>query len=160
MGAWYAIGGAALYLSCFGMSIVSALVPWVNGEALLIIAAALARSPWDLVCLVLLASAGQMVGKCVLYWAGRGTVRFKSVRVGRTLSAWRERFEKSPTKSFALVFVSSALGIPPFYVVTVLAGALRVQFGRFVAVGTCGRLVRFGLIVFMKPVVLQLWHRL
>ncbi len=145
-----------LYASCFLLSIVSALIPWVNGEVLLLSLAALVRTPFPLIALVLLASAGQMAGKCVLYWAGRGVVPLRSGRIGKTMTSWKERFERSSSRPMGLVFVSSALGIPPFYVITVLAGAFRLRFGRFIAVGTCGRLVRFGVLVLVPQVAVHL----
>ena len=150
------MGEIGLYLSCFVLSIVSALVPWVNGEVLLLSLAALVRSPFPLLVLVLLASAGQMAGKCVLYWAGRGVIPLRSGRIGITLASWRERFERSSSRPMGLIFVSSALGIPPFYVVTILAGAFRVRFGRFIAVGSCGRLLRFGVLVLVPQVAVRI----
>lgn len=158
MESWCQIGATGLHLSCFALSVVSALVPWVNGEVLLLALTALARSPLEVAALVLLASAGQMAGKCALYWAGRGVVPLRSARARRTLASWKERFERSPSRLLGLVFVSSALGIPPFYVVTILAGAFRVRFGRFMAVGACGRVLRFGLLVLIPQIVLRLFH--
>ena len=46
-----------------------------------------------------------------------------------------------------IVLTSSIVGVPPFYVTTVLAGALRMSFARWLIVGSMGRLVRFGAIV-------------
>jgi membrane protein YqaA with SNARE-associated domain len=158
MEAWHQLGVTGLYLGCFGLSMVSALVPWVNGEVLLLTLAVPARSPFELLILVLLASAGQMAGKCFLYWAGRGAVRFQSGRMRRALPAWKERFERSPAKMLALVFVSSAVGIPPFYVITILAGAFRVRFGPFLTIGACGRIVRFTTLVFVPWIMIQ-WFR-
>jgi membrane protein YqaA with SNARE-associated domain len=152
------VSTAGMYISCFALSIVSALLPWVNCELLLLSLAALVGSPRELVCLVLLTSIGQMTGKCALYWAGRGTMRFRGSRVSRTTASWRERFERSSSRPLTFVFVSSALGIPPFYVTTILAGAIRLQFGRFVGVGLCGRLVRFGLIVFIPQLAIRLFR--
>jgi membrane protein YqaA with SNARE-associated domain len=156
MEAWHPLGVIGLFLGCFGLSIVSALVPWVNGEVLLLSLTAWARSPWDIVILVLLTSAGQMVGKCLLYWVGRGTVRFQSRRIHQVVTTWKERFERSPSKSLGLVFFSSAVGIPPFYVITLLAGSFRMKFGPFIGVGTCGRLVRFGTLVAIPQLALHL----
>lgn len=156
MGTWHPIGAAGLYLGCFGLSIVSALVPWVNGEVLLLGLTTLARSPSDLVLLVLLASGGQMVGKCILYWAGRGTTRFPSKYLRRAAASWKDRLERSPSRMLALVFLSSAVGIPPFYVITVLAGAFRIRFGPFVGAGLCGRLVRFGALVAIPQLAFRL----
>lgn len=149
---------AGVYFSCFVLSIVSAIVPWVNCELLLLSLSALAGSTHQLVCLVLLTITGQMAGKCALYWAGRGTIRFPNTRVSHTIALWRGRLMRSSSRPLALVFISSAFGIPPFYVTTVLAGAARLKFGRFLGVGMCGRLVRFGLLVFIPQVAIRLYH--
>jgi len=110
-----------------------------------------------LIGVVLVGSTGQMVGKIPLYWAGRGTVRFQAGRVAQTLDRWRDRLEKRPSGPLSLVFIASSLGIPPFYVVSVVAGALGVRFGSFLFVGLLGRLVRFGLLVFTPHIVYRLF---
>jgi membrane protein YqaA with SNARE-associated domain len=155
---WSQWNVAGPYLWCFLLSIVSALVPWVNGEVILLSLTALARSPWARAMLVLSACTGQMAGKCVLYWAGKGVIPLRSGHVKNTLSAWQGRLERSPSKMLYLVFVSSAVGIPPFYVVTIMAGALRVRFGPFFTVGACGRLVRFGALAFVPSIMFH-WFR-
>jgi membrane protein YqaA with SNARE-associated domain len=155
---WLAVDPGAIYAWCFALSLASALLPWLNCEVILLGLAALARSPLELGAIVMLTSAGQMAGKCALYWAGRGSLRFQHGRVSRTVAAWNERFERLPSGPVALVFVSSAVGIPPFYVVTVLAGALRMHFTRFMVVGTCGRLVRFGALAFVPRLVQEFRH--
>jgi len=155
METWHLLGLDGPYLLCFMLSIVSALVPWVNGEVILLSLTALAHSHWSRVFLVLSASAGQMAGKCVLYWAGKGIIPLKSCRLKEIVAAWKSRIEQSPAKLLSLVFVSSAVGIPPFYVITILAGALRVRFGPFFTLGTCGRLVRFGVLAFLPWIVLK-----
>ncbi len=155
---WNSLSFGGPYLWCFALSVVSALVPWVNGEVVLLSLTALARAPWAIAALVLAASAGQMAGKCVLYWAGRGAIPLKSDRAKKTISAWKGRFEQSTSRMLSLVFVSSVLGIPPFFVITLLAGIFRVPFGPFFTVGACGRLVRFGAIAFAPWLILQ-WFR-
>ncbi len=156
METWDLLSGAGLYLACFGLSIVSALVPWVNGEALLLSLAVWAPTPFALGAMVLLASLGQMVGKCVLYWGGRGSLRLNKGRAAKLIAAWNERLTSSPGRASLVVFVSSTVGIPPFYVITILAGALHLGFGRFVGIGLCGRVVRFGLLVLIPRLALAL----
>ncbi len=158
MGIWNQMNAAGPYFWCFTLSIVSALVPWVNGEAILLSLAALAHSPSARAFLVLTASGGQMAGKCILYWVGKGVIPLKSGRVKKTVATWSGRFDQSPSKLLTLVFVSSAVGIPPFYVITILAGTFRVRFGPFFAVGACGRLVRFGALAFVPWIVTQYFH--
>jgi membrane protein YqaA with SNARE-associated domain len=147
-----------LLLSCFLLSIVSALVPWVNGEILLLSLSAFAASPTHLAGLVLLASAGQMTGKCALYWTGRGVIPLKKGRIADKLNSWRGRFEQSSSKPMVLVFISAVFGVPPFYVITILAGVFRLRFGRFVAIGICGRLLHFGALVSIPHLGIRLFH--
>ena len=128
--------------SCFVLSIVSALVPWVNAEVILLGFAAAADSTTQLVALVGVVTAGQMIGKCLLYFVARRAAGIPR-HADRAASRWRHRLESLRRAPLTLVFVSSAVGVPPFFLVTVLAGALRVGFGGFVTAGTLGRLLRF-----------------
>jgi membrane protein YqaA with SNARE-associated domain len=145
MSAWLA--AAWVPASCFGLSVVSALVPWVNAEAILLAFASSARSGLDLVALVLVTTAGQMLGKCVLYFVAR-RARHRQVRGhDGKVERWRRRLERSPRAALTLVFVSSVVGLPPFYVVTMVAGACGVGLAGYLGAGTAGRLVRFGTLV-------------
>ena len=156
MSAWLPISPEWLFLLCFAISIVSALLPWANGEILLLSCTALARSPLDLFILVLAASVGHMAGKCGLYWASRSTITLQPGRFSDVLAKWGDRFQRSRSRLFMLVFVSSAVGIPPFYAVTIVAGALRIKFAPFIAVGACGRLIRFGLLALLPQFALHM----
>jgi membrane protein YqaA with SNARE-associated domain len=135
-----------MYATCFSLSIVSALLPWVNGEVLMLSYSAFAHSPLERIVLALLASSGQIVGKCVLYWAGRGAIPLGSGKIGRIVTSCKERFTRSSLRPMWLVFFSALSGIPPFYVITVLAGAFRLRFSHFIAVGACGRIIHFGIL--------------
>jgi membrane protein YqaA with SNARE-associated domain len=96
-----------------------------------------------------------MTGKLALYWAGRGTGRMESPRVRRLLDRWRPYFAASTGKAAALIVVSSAVGVPPFFVTTLLAGAMRMGLASFVAAGTCGRLIRFAALVLVPHFLMQ-----
>ena len=146
-----------LGLWCFGLTLVSAVVPWVNAEVIVLALPTVAKSPTSLLVFLLIATAGQMTGKCFVYLAGRRGSRV-SPRFESTVAKWRGKMEGHPSKSTALVLVSSITGIPPFYVVTLLAGALRMDFGRFLAAGTIGRLIRFGAVVSVPQLLLTLIH--
>lgn len=145
-----------VYLACFALSVVSALVPWFNGEVLLLTFAASVPSRGALVPLVLAATAGQMAGKCVLYFLARAATARRSAHTVERLGAWRQRLEARPVRALVLVFVSSAIGVPPFYVVTLLAGTLHIGFRGFVGMGTAGRLVRFGALALVPAFALHL----
>ena len=63
------IGVAAI--TTLALSFVSAIIPWVNAEAIVIALRAIAHSPAQLAGLVVVVTVGQMAGKCVVYFAGR-----------------------------------------------------------------------------------------
>jgi membrane protein YqaA with SNARE-associated domain len=138
----------ALYAATFLIALASGLIPFViNIEVILIAVAALARAPAP--AIVGLAVAGQMLAKCVLYQTGKGALNLRFIR-------WESRdraaatFQKYRRHSLAVVAISSLVGIPPFYGISLLAGAVRLSLPAFLIVGTLGRIVRFSL-VYLAP---------
>ncbi len=133
------------YASACGLAYVSALVPLVNAEALVLLYAAVAGGGERQVLGVAFAVAlGQMIGKVTLFWAGRGAAKVPSERQRKALERWGDRFSRSPASVMFLVFVSAFIGFPPFYAISLLAGAFRVNLPAFFAVGLAGRFLRFG----------------
>jgi len=146
-----------LVLSYFGLAVASAVFPWVNAEVIVLSLPAVAPSRAALILLVLIATAGQMTGKCFLYWAGRKGNKVLPGRAGQILTKWRDRLEARPSRAVALVLISSVVGLPPFYLMTLLAGALRMNFLVYLTAGTAGRLVRFGVLVTLPQLALSLF---
>lgn len=127
----------------FGLAVLSAVVPWFNAEVVMLSAVPLAASPLQLGLLVGAVTAGQMTGKATMYWIAR---RSHPARLQPFLDRWGARLESRPATALGVTFISSTVGFPPFYLVSMAAGALRVTFGGFLAVGTAGRLLHFGLV--------------
>lgn len=96
--------------------------------------------------MALLTAFGQMLAKSALYLAGRGVLSLP-LRSGRKLDALRARLEGNRAGVTGVLFASACAGVPPFYVVSVLAGTLRWSLPRFVVVGFCGRLLRFTIVL-------------
>ncbi len=149
------VAGAWTEPACLGLAVLSAIIPWFNVEILVLALPAVARSSLHLSGLVLLVTLGQMLGKCVVYWTSRSGRAVASPRISRALERWRGRFARRPWSPVALVLASSAIGVPPFYLVTIAAGALEVDFVRFAAAGTLGRLIRFGLLAFIPYLLMR-----
>ena len=131
---------------CFALTVVSAVVPWVNAELVLLSFTTATSSPGMMAALVVVATAGQMTGKLALYAAGWHSAGIPSPRIARLLDTWRPRCEASPWRADWLVLVSSTIGIPPFIATSLLVGALRMRIARFVVAGTIGRLIHFGVL--------------
>jgi membrane protein YqaA with SNARE-associated domain len=130
--------------SCFGLAVLSAIVPWIAAEAIVAGLPAVAPTRSALVLLVIVAVAGQMCGKAIVYWTSRRGTRAPSAAVAARLARWRVRFERRRWTPAVCVLASSLIGIPPFFLVTMIAGALRMRFAAFLALGAAGRLIRFG----------------
>jgi membrane protein YqaA with SNARE-associated domain len=105
--------------------------------------------------LVLAATAGQMVGKSAMYFAGRGVVRLPGERMHRLVAKAEAWGRNRPGVEGSLVFVSASTGFPPFYVTAIACGMLKVPFGPFFWLGFLGRLARFTVVVVI-PQLLKL----
>ena len=146
-------------LATFGVCLLSALVPVVNAEVALVAVALV--SPVPPLVLALVAGLGQMVGKMLFYLLGRDALdperwrrwRREGTATGRwatwtaRVREWAERHTWGPA---ALTGVSALTGLPPFAVVSVLAGTLRMRWWVFAGIGFAGRSTRF-LLVLLAP---------
>ena len=83
-----------LLLGCFGCAIVSALVPWVNAEILLLAALPIATTYEASVPLIVVVTLGQMVGKSVIYWLSREAIGRTRRVLPAAVEKWRKRFAR------------------------------------------------------------------
>ena len=143
-------------LTSFLICGLGALLPFVNTEVYLIGAAALMPKPlWT--PLVIAGSVGAMAGKVLLYYAGRGVVKLPWKRAQKGLATMQARMEAKPAAGKLLYSVSAVFGLPPFYVTTVAAGAVGMNFTFFLVVGFIGRLIRFAAVVALPAVAKGWW---
>lgn len=149
----------AAVLGTFAVCVLSAIVPFVNAELYLIAASAYA-APGLAWMLVIAAALGQMAGKSLMYYAGVGALSLPGERLRRMVAQVRERYEGAgaagTTLGTGVILLSASLGLPPFYVVSIACGLLRIPFIQFFALGLVGRLARFGVIV-LAPQLVKFW---
>lgn len=135
------------------LGFTSALVPVINIEAYLALLAAVSDvgSVW---VLALTAAVGQMFGKLLWYRIGASSLGWGWVRrkvekpkARARLELWRARTHQRPVVAGALVFVSAVTGLPPFAVLSVVAGQLRMNLTLFLGIGLLGRWVRFAAVL-------------
>ena len=136
-------------LGVLGVAFASALVPLVNIEAYLGVRGSVGSidNVW---VLGLAAGFGQMVGKVVWYYLGASSLhwgwvrrRMETPKAQARLETWRLRTHERPVLAGALVFGSAFSGFPPFAILSVLAGQLRMQLALFFGLGLAGRWLRF-----------------
>jgi len=137
-----------IYGGTFLVSLIAGLVPLVNTEVFLVGLVRLAvdgRS--QLPGIVVAAATGQMVAKIGLYYAGQGLLELPRGRNRQKIETVRRKLERWQTKPYLIYAISSVLGQPPFYLTVLAAGAMKIRFRAFLAIGLSGRLIRFAVIV-------------
>lgn len=144
-----------LPLGAYAAGVVSALVPWVNAEALLVSTIALTPASSSMTALIVVAvAAGQMTGKSAIYWMSRAGGRLSLTSTGHRrpvprVPRWCDTWTASRSRTRGVILVSAVFGLPPFYLVSVAAGALMVSFSQFLTIGLVGRLAHFGVIALL-----------
>lgn len=138
------VAALGIYAGTLVVGVLSGLVPVINGELFLIGVVLFTGQLWPAIALALLVAAGQMIAKVVLYkGVERASEAGKETRFGAKLAKARAKIEKWQDKPYAVTFISAITGLPPFYLVTLIAGALGVRFRTFMILGSIGRVVRF-----------------
>lgn len=134
---------------------LSGLVPFISIE-LYLVGAVVAMNDGALVAMAVAAGAGQTLGKLPYYYVGRGTLALPWLqRRARTpgkwtarAEKWRVRAEERPLWGMGLLGMSSLTSVPPFMVIAVLAGVVRIGPAWFCTITFLTRTARFLLVVF------------
>ena len=138
-----------LLIGTFFFSFGSALIPILNAEAYVAVAAN--AHPAALIALI--AAMGQMVGKTLWFYAGAHAERLPWIhrkmdrpKSRASMEKWQQRTQGRPWFTAALLFASAWAGIPPYAVIAALAGVLRVNLLVFLVTGLVGRFLRFWMV--------------
>ncbi len=134
-----------LLLLTFGFGAVSAIIPIFNMEAYISVVYASSENRSAL-ALAFLGSLGQNLGKLVWYYISRGALdlpwlrrRMASPKRRASFERWRDHMRGRPVISGGLIFVSAAVGFPPFFAMAMVAGTLRINVVVFFVAGLAGR---------------------
>jgi membrane protein YqaA with SNARE-associated domain len=144
------------HVATFIVAFLSGLLPFINIEIFLVAAAAIASASSPVWPLGVVAAVGQLAAKTLLY---RGAAAGLDSRAGRRVSperlaALRLRMsEMNPWILGGFNLFSAFSGVPPFFVVSVLAGAVRMRFWQFLLTGLAGRTARLVLMVEFPHVI-------
>lgn len=121
--------------------VVGGVIPWINTE-IAVGGAALLVPPSALPVLVIACALGQMSAKAALY----GVTRWAPHKLPARARAFLERAEKYRNRRRLLgvaIFSGAFIAIPPFYIVTLACGLLRVPFLLFLVAGIAGTALRY-----------------
>ncbi len=133
---------AGLLIGAAATVAAGGILPWINSEVV-VAGAALLTPESGLPALVLACSAAQMSAKAILY----GVIRWVPERMPARARQFVNRVEVFRQRRGLLVlaiFSGSAIALPPFYLVTLACGMLRVPFALFAIAGLAGTISRYG----------------
>jgi membrane protein YqaA with SNARE-associated domain len=148
------IAKVGIYGASFVVGFVSGLVPFVNSEVYLVAVSPMVARP-ALLPIALLSAAGQMVAKTIIFYAGRGVFKINMGRIEKKIETVQKKFQAWENKADILMLISASVGLPPFYVVSFVAGALKLHYIRFLIAGVIGRSIRFAAVVYFPQLVLR-----
>ncbi len=137
-------------LSLLGQGALSAVWPVANAELLVSAWSVRVDGSWALALGTVVFTLGHVVGKCALFAVVRHELRMPkgSGRIATELRKAEERLDRTVERGHFVVsgmlLASSAIGIPPLLVVTVLMARTRYSFLAFTVICLVGRLLRFG----------------
>jgi membrane protein YqaA with SNARE-associated domain len=141
----------SIWLSAFVGCAVGSVVPVIHTELLVFGIAALAPGAQGWL-LVLVATCGTMVGKTVLYYTGLGILKLP-IRKRERIDAYLAKARESKGIAGSVMIAAATFGLPPYYIVTVAAGAIRYNLVRFLIIGFIGRFIRFTAVVFAPHLI-------
>lgn len=130
-----------------GACLAGGVLPWINSEIALMGASLLVPAS-TLPVLVVACSLAQMTAKCGLY----GVTRWAPDRLpprARALLGRARCYEGRQRLLGAAAFSGALMALPPFYLITLACGLLRVPFVVFVLAGAAGTTARYGLLAWL-----------
>jgi membrane protein YqaA with SNARE-associated domain len=133
--------GAALTSAAGG------ILPWISSEVV-ILGAALVLPATQLPLLVLLCAIGQVAGKSVMYGLTRWAPDKLPARA-QAMLAKTERWREHRVLLGGGVLSGALVSVPPFFLVTLAAGALRLSYPVFLTAAFLGTLGRYGTIIWL-----------
>lgn len=126
--------------------VIGSLLPLSPMEPMLVGIALYAGSSL-LVPLVVVAGISEVVAKSLIYAAGTQADRVLSQKRRESMNRVRGYLTGNRLLRIAVIFGSALSGFPPFYVVTVAYGALRLPLRDYLVVGAIGRAGRHAVII-------------
>ncbi len=153
-------------LATLGTAALGSVFPVANIELYLLGVVGSEHGPsWWL--LALAATIGQLAGKTLFYFAGKGSFtlghrlgRMAEAKRGSRWASWLEKYHRKakqrPWWGLGVLFVGGIFGIPPYTVMCFLSGAAGMSLLGFLATSFAGRSIHFLLIAGAPELVRQL----
>jgi membrane protein YqaA with SNARE-associated domain len=131
-----------IWLATFAVAFASGIVPLLSIEVY-VLAVSAASPQTGVLPVAAAATLGQMGAKSLVYLAGTGVLKLPWRKGGRPVDRWSGRLGRRGGGALWVILTSSFASVPPLYPASLAAGALRLPFARFFAVGCAGVFLRF-----------------
>ncbi|NYJ00836.1 membrane protein YqaA with SNARE-associated domain [Nocardioides thalensis] len=142
-----------LWLSTFGFSIASALLPFLPIEVYIVGAGAAEPGVPAAVSLGIAAGAGATIGKIIWYEAARRGIdsawaqkKLAKPKVKASYEKWLGRMQGRPVYAAVIMFLAASAGIPPLLAMAAVGGLLKMPMWTFIPTVFVGRTIRFTLL--------------
>jgi membrane protein YqaA with SNARE-associated domain len=127
---------------------VSSLLP-VSPVELMLLALSASVPPSLMLPVTVLATVGHMAAKTLVYVGSRSTTPAIPPRQRAALERVRALLMRRRRTRVLTMLLSAAGGVPPFYLVTICCGVLRLPLRDFLVAGTIGRGARFAVLALL-----------
>ncbi len=131
------------------VAVSGSLLP-LSPMAPMLVGIALVAGPSLLLPVVLVAAVSEVLAKSLIYAAGSHAERVFSPKQRASLDRVRGYLTGKRPLRVGAIFGSALSGFPPFYVVTVAYGALRLPLGDYIVAGAIGRAGRYFALVMLS----------
>ena len=102
----------------------------------------------QVILVVTVCTLGQMIAKAALYSCARWLPQKLPARAVRHLERASEKAKRIEQAGWGVIAISAFVGLPPFYVISLAAGMVRVNFAAFLVIGFLGRFARFAILAY------------
>ena len=103
--------------------------------------------------ILIISIISQMAAKVIVYFAGNGAIKLPLRKYEKKIARVKEKFENSKVKPGYFVLISAMTGIPPFYIVTLLSGMMKVHIWDFILFGLLGTSIKFTASLYLPQVI-------
>ena len=135
-----------ILIGAFVSCLMGGIFPWMAGEVV-VMGAAILLPREALPVLVLVSSVGQLVGKLAVYGIARWAPHLLPER-GRRVLDRASGLGRSGRAVSVTLLASAAVGLPPFYLMTLACGTVGTSVRVYLAAGFGGTLLRYGAVAF------------
>lgn len=143
---------AVALLVAFAVGFLFGAIP-TGASELLALAAGAVTPRWLVAPLLVVLTAGHVLGKLLWYWLGTFGERVTNPRMRDWIAKAHAYAAAHPTLGPSVMLTSAFASVPPFHLTTIAAGVVRMPVWLFVGSSFVGRLARFVVVAVVPGVV-------